>query len=81
MNKIILSKAFNVGSIIMGGSVLLVSIPILITSHVKYKKENPDLKGSELEIRDDLLVTCAASTMMLLATKAICDSIQNLKKK
>ena len=81
MNKNCLSKAFGVSGIVVGGTVLLVSLPLLITSHVKHKKEHPELKGTSLEIRDDLLVTCATGGLAVLATDIICDAIKNLKKK
>ena len=80
MNKNYLSKTLNVSGIIGGGIVLVVSIPALIVSHAKYKKEHPELKGTNLEMRDDLMVTCAASSMTVIATKAICDAIIGLKK-
>lgn len=80
MNKNYLSKTFNVSGIIGGGIVLVVSIPALIVSHAKYKKEHPELKGTNLEMRDDLMVTCAASSMTVIATKVICDAIIGLKK-
>lgn len=81
MNKNYLIKTFNISGIIIGGTVLLVSIPGLIASHVKHKKEHPELKGTNLETRDDLIVACASSGMTIIATKIICDSIINLKQK
>ena len=80
MNENYLSKTFNVSGIIIGGTVLVVSIPALIISHVKYKKEHPELKGTNLEMRDDLMVACAASSMTVMATKTICDAVIGLKK-
>ena len=81
MNKNCLTKVCDISGIIGGAIVLAVSMPLLITSHIKYKKEHPELKGTNLEMRDDLMVTCVASGMTLLSTKAICNSIINLKKK
>lgn len=79
--KNFLNKAFNVCGIISGGTVLLVSVPVLVASHVKYKKKHPELKGSDLEMRDDILVTYASGSLTILAVDVICKSILSLKKK
>lgn len=81
MNKTFFSKALNVGCIITGGMVLLGSIPLLITSHVKHKKEHPELKGTNQETRDDLIVAGTTASMTVISTKIICDAILSLKKK
>lgn len=81
MNKNYLIKACDISGIIGGVLILTVSMPLLITSHIKYKKEHPELKGTNLETRDDLMMTCVAGGMTLLSAKTICNSIINLKQK
>ena len=80
MNENHLSKAFIVYSL-ASGTILLVSLPALIVSHVKSKKEHPELKGSSQGLRDDLLVACATGTLAGLASRAIYSVIESLKKK
>jgi hypothetical protein len=77
---IMFNKVFAITGLVIGATVLAVSVPTLIVSHVKSVKEKgKDFESSYENTRDSLIVTSVASVLVASATKVIVDSIKILK--